>query len=160
MTIVTQVEQLAEDALPQVRAASWVFRVIFGVVVAVAIGAAFWWILIRPGQMAAKVGQAKVDASLGQATGDIATGAIPQINDAARQKVEVDVQVQKGQIDVRQAPDAGVAVHGVADALRRNLCLYDDLYRADPGCQPVHEDPAGVGPAGSDAGGATGADRR
>jgi hypothetical protein len=44
-------------------------------------------------------------------------------------------------------------VHGVADALRRNLCLYDDLYRADPGCQPVHEDPDGVGPAGSNAGG-------
>ncbi|MDX5984708.1 hypothetical protein [Sphingomonas echinoides] len=160
MTIVTQVEQLAEDALPQVRAANWVFRVIFGVVVAVAIGAAFWGILIRPGQMAVKVAQSKVDTSLAQASGDIATGAIPQINDAARQKVEVDVQVQKGQIDVRQAPDAGVAVHGVADALRRNLCLYDDLYRADPGCQPVHEDPAGVGPAGSDAGGATGADRR
>jgi hypothetical protein len=153
MNMLSEAEQLAEDALPQVRAANWVFRVIFALAVAGAIGAAFWWVAIRPGQMAAKVGQAKVDASLGQATGDIATAAIPQINDATRQKVEVDVQVQKGQIDVRQAPDAGVAVHGVADALRRNLCLYDDLYRADPGCQPVHEDPAGVGPAGSDAGG-------
>ena len=153
MNMLSEAEQLAEDALPQVRAANWVFRVIFALAVAGAIGAAFWWVAIRPGQMAAKVGQAKVDASLGQATGDIATAAIPQINDATRQKVEVDVQVQKGQIDVRQAPDAGVAVHGVADALRRNLCLYDDLYRADPGCQPVHEDPAGVGPAGSNAGG-------
>ncbi|MES1997487.1 MAG: hypothetical protein V4522_08265 [Pseudomonadota bacterium] len=151
--MLSEAEQLAEDALPQVRAANWVFRVIFALAVAGAIGAAFWWVAIRPGQMAAKVGQAKVDASLGQATGDIATAAIPQINDATRQKVEVDVQVQKGQIDVRQAPDAGVAVHGVADALRRNLCLYDDLYRADPGCQPVHEDPDGVGPAGSNAGG-------
>jgi 4-amino-4-deoxy-L-arabinose transferase-like glycosyltransferase len=149
MNMLSEAEQLAEDALPQVRAANWVFRVIFALAVAGAIGAAFWC----PGQMAAKVGQAKVDASLGQATGDIATAAIPQINDATRQKVEVDVQVQKGQIDVRQAPDAGVAVHGVADALRRNLCLYDDLYRADPGCQPVHEDPDGVGPAGSNAGG-------
>ncbi|MDR6847192.1 MULTISPECIES: hypothetical protein [unclassified Sphingomonas] len=153
MNMLSEAEQLAEDALPQVRAANWVFRVIFALAVAGAIGAAFWWVAIRPGQMAAKVGQAKVDASLGQATGDIATAAIPQINDATRQKVEVDVQVQKGQIDVRQAPDAGVAVHGVADALRRNLCLYDDLYRADPGCQPVHEDPDGVGPAGSNAGG-------
>lgn len=160
MNILSEAEQLAEDALPQVRAANWVFRVIFGLAIAGAIGAAFWWIVIRPGEMAVKVGQSRVDASLGQATGDIATGAIPQINDATRQKVEVDVQVQKGQIDVRQAPDAGVAVHGVADALRRNLCLYDDLYRADPGCQPVHEDPAGVGPAGSNAGGATGTDRR
>jgi hypothetical protein len=160
MNMLSEAEHLAEDALPQVRAARWVFRVIFGVAVAVAIGAAFWWILIRPGQMAVKVAQSKVDASLAQASGDIATGAIPQINDATRQKVEVDVQVQKGQIDVRSAPDAGVAVGGVSAALRRNLCLYDDLYRADPACQPVHEDPAGVGPAGSDAGRATGVDRR
>lgn len=152
MNMLSEAEQLAEHALPQVRVANWIFRVIFALAVAGAIGAAFWWIVIRPGQMAAKVGQSRVDASLGQATGDIATGAIPQINDAARQKVEVDVQIEKGQIDVRQAPDAGVAVHGVADALRRHLCLYDDLYRADPSCQPVHEDPAGVGPAGSDAG--------
>ncbi|MDA1813290.1 hypothetical protein PDK10_27055, partial [Bacillus cereus] len=105
MNMLSEAEQLAEDALPQVRAANWVFRVIFALAVAGAIGAAFWWVAIRPGQMAAKVGQAKVDASLGQATGDIATAAIPQLNDATRQKVEVDVQVQKGQIDVRQAPD-------------------------------------------------------
>jgi hypothetical protein len=160
MTIVTEAERLLETAAPQLRGVRWAVLALAALLIVLAIGVGFWWFFLRPAEMAVKVDQAKTDATLGRAAGDIATGAIPQINDAARQKVEVDVQLQKGQIDVRSAPDAGVAVGGVAAALRRNLCLYDDLYRADPGCQPLHEDPAGVGPAGSDTGGATGADRR
>lgn len=160
MTTLTEIERVAETAVPQLRVARWAIVAIVAVLGAAALCVAFWWMFIRPGQMAVQVDQSKVDASLGQAVGTITTGAIPQINDAARQKVEVDIQVQKGQIDVRQAPDAGVAVHGVSDALRRNLCLYYDLYRADPDCQPVHQDSVGIGPAGPDTGRAADADRR
>lgn len=146
--LVNLAESAIERTVPQARLA----RVLAWVAVAlVAIGVvafALWWFFLRPVEARRAAAQAKVDAKLGQATGDVATQAIPVINDAGRQKVEVDVKVQKGTADVRAAPDAGIEVRGVSDALRRNLCLYG-AYAADPACKPVHEDTPGVGPTGS-----------
>jgi hypothetical protein len=151
-SIITGAEGALEVAVPGLRSAKVAIYAIGGLIVAGLLGFAFWWFFIHPRQLAQQAGQAKVDARLGTAKGDIATRAIPQINDAARQKVEVDVQVSKGTIDVRTASDAHVGVGGVSDAARRNICLYD-LYAADPACIALHEDPAGVGPAGRDGGG-------
>ena len=160
MKLVDDLERVAETAVPALRGGRIGLWIAGCVLAALAIAFAVWWVFIHPGEMAANVGQANVDAGLGKATGTIATEAIPQINEANRQKVEVDVRVQKGMIDVRSAPDAAVKVGGVSDALRRNLCLHEDLYAADPDCIALHQDPTRVGAAGADAGRAAGADRR
>lgn len=142
---------LVANVVPAARSARWIAYAIAIGVGALLLGLVFWWFFIHPQQLAREAGQAKVDATLGTAAGDIATRAIPQINEATRQKVEVDVRIQKDQADVRKAPDAGVEIRGVSDAVRRANCLYD-LNAADPACQSVHEDPAGIGPARPDAG--------
>ncbi len=152
MTIGSDIEQLAEVAVPQVRAASWVFRVIIAVAVVVAIGGAFWWVFVRPAHLQQSAAQSKVEATMGNAPGDIATKALPVVNEAARQRVEVDVQVQKGTIDVRSQPDAATGIAGVSAAVLRGNCVHDDLYGADSACEPVHEDSAGLGPARPDTG--------
>lgn len=154
MTIGTDIEQVAEAALPQMRATGWVFRVIFGLAIAVAIGFACWWVFVRPAHLQQAAAQSKVDATMGNATADIATKALPVVNDATRQRVEVDVQVQKGTIDVRSQADAGTGIAGVSAAVLRANCLHDDLYGAERACEPVHEDPPGLGAARPDAGSA------
>ena len=121
-------------------------RIIAAIVVVALVAFAGWWIFVRPVTAHREAAQAKTDAKLDRTTADIATQAIPIVNDAARQRVEVDVHVSKGTADVRAAPDASVEVRGVSDALRRNLCL-SGAYAADPACQPVRQDPAGVGTA-------------
>jgi hypothetical protein len=144
---------IVADVVPAARGAKWIAYAILGLVAALAIGFLIWWFFIHPRQLAQQAGQAKVDAKLGTATGNIATEAIPQINDATRQKVDVDISVQKGQIDVRAAPDAGTNIRGVSDGVLRNLCV-QPAYAADPACVAVHEDPAGVGAIGPDPAGA------
>lgn len=148
---------LVADVIPQARTARWIAYAIAIGIAALLLGLLFWWIFIHPRQLAHDAAQGKVDATLGTAAATIATEAIPQINDATRQKVEVDVRVQKDQADVRAAPDAGVEIRGVSDAVRRADCMYDDVAR-DPACQSLHEDPAGLRPAGSDTVGADRAD--
>lgn len=146
-------ERVVAMAVPAARGAKWLGNAILGAVAALAAGFLLWWFFIHPRQLAAQAGQARVDAKLGTASGNIATAAIPQINDAARQKVAVDISVQKGQIDVRAAPDAGTTIRGVSDGVLRNLCV-QRAYATDPACLALHEDPAGVGAAGSNAAGA------
>lgn len=150
MKALEEAADLVADVVPAARGARWIGYAIAIAVAALLIGLIFWWFFIHPQQLARDAGQAKVDASLGTAAGAIATKAIPQINDATRQKVEVDVRIQKDQADVRAAPDADTEIRGVSDAVRRADCMYDFVAR-DPACQPVHEDPAGLGPAGSNA---------
>lgn len=143
---------IVADVVPAARGAKWIAYAILAVIAAIVAGSLIWWFFIHPRQLVQQAGQAKVDAKLGTATGTIATEAIPQINDATRQKVDVDISVQKGQIDVRAAPDAGTNIRGVSDGVLRDLCM-QPAYAADPACVAVHEDPAGVGPAGPDPAG-------
>jgi hypothetical protein len=153
----TELVDLAESAIaravPAVRGARLIAWAVVALVAIAVIAFALWWLLLRPIEAQRAAAQAKVDGQLGKATGDVAVRALPVINDAARQRVEVDVKVQKGTADVRSAPDAGVEVRGVSDALRHNLCLYG-AYATDPDCKPMHEDPAGVGAARPDGPGA------
>lgn len=151
--VLNDAEGVVAMVVPAARGARWIGYAILASVATLAAGLLIWWFFIHPRQLARQAGQAKVDATLGTATGNITTGAIPQINDAARQKVAVDISVQKGQIDVRAAPDAGTTIRGVSDGVLRNLCV-QRAYAADPACVALHEDPAGVGAAGSDAAGA------
>jgi len=144
--LVDLAEKAIDRAVPQARFARIAAWAIVAIVAIGIVGFAMWWLFLRPIEAQRAAAQAKVDAQLGTATGAAATHAIPIITDAGRQKVEVDVKVSKGTADVRAAPDAGVEVRGVSDALRRNLCLYD-VYAADHACQSLHEDPAGIGPA-------------
>lgn len=122
-----------------------------GLAVLAIVLAALWWVVLRPIEAQREAGQAKVDAKLGKAAGDVAISAIPQIREAERQKLEIDVKVQKGIIDVRQAPGAGVEARGVSDALLRNLCLLDRKAEPERTEQPVHVDPACERIAGQDA---------
>ncbi|MDH7973676.1 hypothetical protein QH494_15905 [Sphingomonas sp. AR_OL41] len=145
-------EQAVEVAVPAARGAKVAVYAIGGLIVAILLAFAFWWFFIHPGQLRQAAAQGKVDGKLGTAAATITTEAIPQINDATRQKVEVDVQVQKGQIDVRAAPDAGTNIRGVSDGVLRNLCV-QRAYAADRACLALHEDPAVVGPAGRDGAG-------
>lgn len=84
----------------------WVVRIGAALAALAIVALAAWWIIGRPITAATQAAQAKVDAKLGQATGQAAVDAIPAITEAQRQRVAIDVQVQKGVIDVRQAPGA------------------------------------------------------
>jgi len=145
----------AETAAPSLKVGRWTINAINAIVALGLIWVAVDWLIMRPIRADSQAAQSKVDGTLGTATGKIATDAIPQINDAARQKVEVEVRVQKGQIDVRSQADAGASLTGVSDAVLRSVCLLD-VQRA-PGAdgteQPVHVDPACERVAGRDAGG-------
>jgi hypothetical protein len=145
-------ERVVETIVPTARGYRVAVQIVLALIAAGAVAFIIWWMFVHPRELKQQLGQAKVDGALGAATGNITAAAIPQINDATRQKVEVDVQVQKGQIDVRAAPDAGTNIRGVSDGVLRNLCV-QRAYAADPACLPLHEDPAGVGPAGRDAAG-------
>jgi len=146
-------EAIVATVVPQARTAKWIGYAILGLIATAVAGFLIWWFFLHPRQLAQQAGQARVDAKLGTATGTIATEAIPQINAATRQKVDVDISVQKGQIDVRAAPDAGTSIRGVSDGVLRNLCV-QPAYATDPACVAMHEDPAGVGAVGRDAPGA------
>lgn len=149
--IITGAESAVELAVPGLRGARLAIYAIGGLIVAAALGFAFWWVFVHPGQQRRAVEQAKFNGKLATSTADITAAAIPQINDATTRKVVVDVQVQKGQIDVRAASDANIVVSASADASRHNICLYD-LYAADPACIALHEDPAHLGAAGRHVG--------
>ncbi len=147
MNAASEAADLVADAIPAARSRRWLAYLIAGLIAAALVALLWWWFFVRPAHQAQQAAQSKVDATMGNAAADIATKAIPTINDATRQKVEVDVQVQKGQIDVRAAPDARVQVSGVSAAVRRNACMLE-IYAADPTCVAMHEDTAGVGAAG------------
>lgn len=145
----------AETAASALKLGRWTMYAITALVALGLIWVAVDWLIMRPIRANSQAAQSKVDATLGTATGKIATDAIPQINEAARQKVEVDIRIQKGQIDVRSQADAGASLTGVSDAVLRSVCLLD-VQRA-PGAdgtkQPVRVDPACERVAGRDTGG-------
>ncbi len=143
----------AETAAPALKLGRWAMYAITALVALGLVWVAVDWLIMRPIRANGQAAQSKVDATLGTATGKIATDAIPQINEAARQKVEVEVRVQKGQIDVRSQADAGASLNGVSDAVLRSVCLLDRAPVADGAEQPVHVDPACERVAGRDAGG-------
>jgi hypothetical protein len=145
-------EGLVEVAVPAARGWKIAIYAAGALILAGLLAFIIWWVFIHPGQQRQAVAQAQANGKLATSSADITAAAIPQINDATRQKVEVDVQVQKGQIDVRTAPDAGTNIRGVSDGVLRNLCV-QRAYATDPACLPLHEDPAGVGPAGRDGAG-------
>ncbi|MFM9829720.1 MAG: hypothetical protein ACKVOB_13425 [Sphingomonas sp.] len=142
--------ETAAPALKLGRLAMYAITVVVGLGL---IWVAVDWLIMRPIRANSQAAQSKVDATLGAATGKIATDAIPQINEANRQKVEVDVLIQKGQIDVRSQADAGASLNGVSDAVLRSVCLLDRAPGADGTEQPVHVDPACERFAGRDSGG-------
>jgi len=145
----------AETAVPELRLARWGWRAAIAALLLAGFGFGFWWLFLRPIEQRTQAEQAKVTATLATAAGNAAAKVIPQIQEATRQKVVVDVQVQKGTIDVRQASDAGTAVAGVSAAVVRGNCMLPSLYLTDGACEPVHETPAELGAARSDAGSAS-----
>jgi len=151
-------EQAAETALPALRGARWVLIGAAVLIALVGAGAAFWALFLRPIEDRTRVEQGKVDTRLSGAAADIATKAIPVITETERRRVEIDVAVQRGTIDVHQAADAATPIAGVSDAVRRGNCMLPALYHADGACAAVRADRQGVGPAGRDAGGAAGPD--
>ena len=155
MTVGTRIRDAVETAVPALKGARWGVYAIGGFIALCGLLAAIWWVVIRPVTSEQKAAQAGVNAKLGTATGQIAVDAIPQINEATRQKVEVQVRVQKGIIDVRQQPDASTSIAGVSDAVLRAVCLPDDAPDAHRTEQPVHVDPACQRLAGADAKGAS-----
>ncbi len=119
----------------------WVVRIGAALAALAIVALAAWWIIGRPITAATQAAQAKVDAKLGQATGQAAVDAIPAITEAQRQRVAIDVQVQKGVIDVRQAPGAGTDARAVSDATLRALCLLERAPDAESATGAVLVDP-------------------
>lgn len=152
MNLGAEIRTVAETAVPELRTARWIAYGVGALVVVALIAGGFWWAFLRPIEDRTKAEQAKVDATTGTAAAAIAAATIPQLQEATRQKVDVDVHVQRGTIDVRQAPDAGTAVAGVSAAVIRGNCMLPTLYHADSACQSLPADPDGLGPARSDAG--------
>lgn len=146
MSLPGDIERAAEAAVPGLRGARLAFYVAIVLAGLLLAGLVWWAVFIRPAMLAADAAQGKVDGKLGTAAASIAAEAIPQINDANRQKVDVDIHVQKDQADVRSAPDAGTEIRGVSDAVLRSVCLHNEA-AADSACLALHEDPAVVGPA-------------
>jgi hypothetical protein len=158
MSIVDDATAVVETAVPQMRAARWGLYVAGFLLTIGAVVLVVWWLVLRPIEVTRQAEQAKVDGKLGTAAGQVATQAIPAINEATRQKVQIDLSVQKGTIDVRQATDAATSVAGVSAAVVHGNCMLPSLYRADDACKSVPEDRDGIGPAGPDAGSATQSD--
>lgn len=123
--------------------ADWVPRFVAALLALALLALAAWWIVGRPIAASQQAAQAKVDAKLGTAAGAAAVQAIPQITEAQRQRVEVDVRVQKGTIDVRQAEGAGNDARAVSDAVLRALRVLDGPPDTDGAEQPVLENHQG-----------------
>lgn len=153
MKAIEEAADIAAELVPAARTSRALAYAIAAVAAVAIAGAIFWWFFIHPRQLAADAAQSKVDGVLGTAAANIAAEAIPQINEAARQKAAIDDLVLKGEADVRAASDAGTSIGGVSDAVRRSDCV-SGAYPDDPACLALHEDPAGLGPARSDPGGA------
>lgn len=141
---ISAVESAVETAVPQLRGARVAVYAILAAIAIAVVGFAVWWIFIHPGQQAAKIGQAKVDATMATKATDLALDGQTRAQAGEAQKVTVDVRVQKGQIDVRQAPDAGTQIGGVSDRVRAYTCMWGEA-AADPACVAVLADPGSVG---------------
>lgn len=141
-----------ETAVPALRGARWALIGLAGVVVALTIGFALWWLFFRPAEAIRKEKQAKVDAIAGNATADIATKALDVTLKAERQRLDVRVITEKGQNDVRHAPDAAVSAPGVAAAMRATVCLLHDKERAAGAAGSMQPDAACDQAARSDPG--------
>lgn len=158
MSLIEQARGAAEAVVPPLRLERGAAYVIAGLIALGLAWALFWWLFLRPIEDRTRAEQGKVDSKLANATGDIAAKSIPIITETERRRVEIDVAVQKGTINVRQAADAAAPIAGVSDAVRRGNCLLPALYHADSACVAVRADREGIGPPGPDAGSAAGTD--
>lgn len=130
MPIAQDVRTAAENAFPVLRGARWGWYAVLAALAAAALAFALWWLFFRPAEAVRKEGQAKVDAIAGNTTADIAAKAIDLTVKAERQRLDVRVITEKGQANVRNAPDAAVQAPGVAAAMRAAVCLLHDKERA------------------------------
>lgn len=152
MSIVTEAEQLTEAVAPQLRVSRWVFYAILAVAIAILLGLAFWWLIIRPNQLATTVATSHVEAIQSNATAGAAqdTLKLQVIHD--HEIMRIDATTQENQDAIHQASGADTSSPGVADVLRRSVCLRAS-HSADPACAALRRSGNSVGTAGADAGG-------
>lgn len=129
-------------ALPGQNAARWALYAAIGLAVAAALAFALWWLFFRPAEAVRREGVAKVDAIAGNTTAALAEKAIDLTVTTERQRLDVRVITEKGQANVRNAPDADVAAPGVAAAMRASVCLLHDKERAAGAARSLRADAA------------------
>lgn len=117
----------------------------------VAASFAFWFVFGRPRALQAEAGKAKVEAAGSAATAGAAQETIKLQVIRDHEIVRIDATTRENQDVIHQAPGADSVNPGVADALRRAVCMRA-AHSADPACGAVRGPSRSIGDAGADTG--------
>lgn len=127
-------ETIAEDVVPEVRAARWGVQFALGLLAVAVVVFLWWWFVGRPAADVRKAVRATATAT--EARGDAAKAADAQhvVIDVTSHTAAIDAQTKSNADAIQSAPGASVAAPAAVDAAgRRALCLRP-TYRHQPAC--------------------------
>jgi hypothetical protein len=152
MSIGGDAEAAIHRIVPQTRLASLVAKILPYLLLAIVVGVAIWWIMIRPTQLARDGAQAKMDSAIQSGATKAATGALKITVDVQGQRAAIDAQTRSNQDAILSAAGASAPVDpAVYSALHDALCMRA-AYQSEPDCAAVRAAGRGVGAAAADTG--------
>lgn len=137
---------------PQIQSAKIVIVAIAGAILALILGAAFYWFFIRPENLAADAAKSHGGEVVAQHGTIAATKALAIVDDTRQQHAATDAATERNDHAIKQAADAATPVPGVAGALHDALCLRA-AYQHEPDCVALSGAPGRDASARPDAGG-------
>lgn len=100
----------------------------------IAIGAAIWWVFIRPGQVQDQAAVTKADGTVAAAAPAIARETLKEVERYHDRTIEIRERTAAGNAGIAAAEGAGARIPGDVDrAGRAALCVHA-LYRELPAC--------------------------